>query len=209
MAIFNEILSGRYNRALQKIFAIKGSAPVRQLGGEILPVHVFYNGVEHRAIEEWYRFGLAVTQAAVAASQSGVRFRNPPNSNRIVIFEKIAVSTTPAGVGVISLDTQTTAVDLAAVLASAPNMSWDKRLNQAPGVSISFAAPAAGLSLSRQLIDFPATPFTYDFIIEEQQEVILSPGEAIQLRNGNVNTNIDTTWWWRERKFEPEELNIG
>src|SRR5258708_36523747 len=91
MAIFNEILSGRYNRALQKIYAIKGSAPVRQLGGEILPIHAFYAGIETRALEEWYRFG-TIINAAAGVGQAVAQLRNPLGSNRLVVFEKLFVA---------------------------------------------------------------------------------------------------------------------
>jgi hypothetical protein len=147
-------------------------------------------------------------QGPVAASQSGARIRNPLGSNRLVVFEKISFGTTSTVAGAVSFETQTTNLDLAGVVAAAANLSWDKRLNVGSALVLSVAAPAAALSLARQLVDVPASAFNYDFIVEEQQEVILSPGEAIQIRKGTVNENIDTTWWWRERKFEPEELNF-
>ncbi len=210
MAIFNEILSGRYNRALQKKFAIKGSAPVRQLGGEILPVHAFYNGVEERALEEWYRYGLNVGQVA-GVGQAAARIRNPGNSNRLVVFEKIQL--TDNGTGAVaklwSLETQTTSADNAGPISIGPNVAWDKRLNNSSALIASVSNGAIALSLSRALVAMPAAGGNFDFIHEEQQEIILSPGEAIQVRAIVNATDVNVAYWWRERKFEPEELNIG
>src|SRR5260370_12899082 len=81
MAIFNEILEGRFNRGLQKLFAIKGGPPVRQLGGEIMPVHPLRSGVENLWLEGWNRF-VAFTDLTTRVGQIvGVRMRNPIGSN--------------------------------------------------------------------------------------------------------------------------------
>src|SRR5258707_1317441 len=129
MAIFNEILSGRYNRALQKIFCIKGPPPVRQLAGEIQPSHFFYSGVETRALEEWYRYGLLLSQVA-GVGQAAARLRNPTGSNRLVVLERILMCDN--GTGAVAknwtLETQTTNADNGGAIVIAPNSSWDKRL---------------------------------------------------------------------------------
>src|SRR5260370_34272425 len=81
MANFNEILEGRFNRGLQKLFAIKGGPPVRQLGGEIMPVHPLRSGVENLWLEGWNRF-VAFTDLTSGVGQIvGVRMRNPIGSN--------------------------------------------------------------------------------------------------------------------------------
>ncbi len=208
MGIFNEILSGRYNRALQKTYAIKGSPPVRQLGGELMPVHVFYNGVELRAIEEWYRFGTVINLAA-GIGQAVAQLRNPAASNRLVIFEKISVHDDGVGgASLWNLGTQTNFSDQAGAFALGANTSWDKRLNQAPTLVGSLSSGGTATTLIRAFAAFPAAGGNYDFIVEEQQEIILSPGESIQIRASTNAKNLATVWWWRERKFEPEELNF-
>jgi hypothetical protein len=210
MAIFNEILSGRYNRALQKIYAIKGSPPVRQLAGEIQPSHFFYSGVETRAVEEWYRYGLLLTTVS-GVGQAAARIRNPANSNRLVVFERILMCDDAAGavVKLWSLETQTTAADLSGAFVIAANSSWDKRLNNASALVGSVSNGATALSLVRANVVMPPGGGNFEFITEEQQEVILSPGEAIQIRATVNATDVNASFWWRERKFEPEELNLG
>src|SRR5260370_39848254 len=92
MAIFNEILEGRFNRGLQKLFAIKGGPPVRQLGSEIMPVLPVFNGVENRFLEAWNVYGLTTTQGAGGAGvPTSVRLRNPVGLNTIEVITAISV----------------------------------------------------------------------------------------------------------------------
>src|SRR5260370_4141043 len=87
MGIFNEIVEGRLNRGLQKLFAIKGGPPVRQLGGEIMPVHPLRSGVENLWLEGWNRF-VAFTDLTSGVGQIvGVRMRNPIGSNGNGVLE--------------------------------------------------------------------------------------------------------------------------
>src|SRR5260370_39141970 len=81
MAIFNEILEGRFNRGLQKLFAIKGGPPVRQLGGEIMPVHPLRSGVENLWLEGWNRFVAFTDLTSCVGQIVGVRMRNPIGSH--------------------------------------------------------------------------------------------------------------------------------
>ena len=204
MAKFNEILVGRFNRALQKLLSMKGGPPSAQLATEITPNIQFNSmGQDFRALEDWYRFGIASDQSANVGNQSATRLRNPPNSNRIVVIEKIscAVSVNTQ----VSLETQTVTSDLGTVLGISANVSWDKRKNQGSAMilSTSNAAPAA-LSLGREIINLLALT-THDFILTDNQEVILSPGEAIQVRTFTNAVILDTNFWWRERFFEESE----
>jgi hypothetical protein len=53
MAKYNEILTGRYNRFIQKLFSMKGPAPAPQLSSDIAMQMSFFNGVENRYLEGW------------------------------------------------------------------------------------------------------------------------------------------------------------
>jgi hypothetical protein len=205
MALHNEILEGRFSKYLTKIFSMKGGAPAPQIASEFQANVQFFTGVEDRALQGWYRFGMVGLQGAVAASQSGSRMRNPVGSNRLVVFEKIAASVPGPATSAVSLETQTINTDLAGVVAIGSNTAWDKRLSVGSVLVNSQAAPATALSLGRQLTNFPATAAFVDFILEEQQEIILSPGESIQVRCTTVNQELDVTWWWRERNFADSE----
>jgi hypothetical protein len=209
VALYNEILVGRFNKFLAKMFSMKGSAPSPQLAGEITPAVNIFLGIENRALEGWYRYGIAILPVTTAAVQSTVRFRNPANSNRLIIFEKISFSTDGPLFQAVVLETQTTNADLAVVIQIAPNVSWDKRLNVGSGMILSTSPPAAALSLARIEYLCPAAgAIAVDLIVEEQAEIILSPGDAIQLRTTVVNQDLATNWFWRERFFEESEITV-
>ncbi len=206
MAKFNEILVGRFNRALQKLLSMKGGPPSAQLATEITPNIQFNSmGQDFRALEDWYRFGILTEVVSNVGNQSAVRFRNPPSSNRIVVIEKLFAGNEAAGIVNFVLETQTVNTDLASVVAINANVSWDKRKNVGSALVNSFTnvAPAA-LSLGRQGFSLIAGG-NVDMILTDNQEIILSPGEAIQVRTITQNTQLDVTMWWRERFFEESE----
>src|SRR5260370_10161993 len=91
MAIFNEILEGRFNRGLQKLFAIKGKPPVRQVGGEIMPVHTLYSGRENLFLEGWNRYGQFVSASSILPHVTAIRFRNPPNIHLAAVIQKVTL----------------------------------------------------------------------------------------------------------------------
>src|SRR5260370_17773678 len=78
MARFNEILVGRYNRMLQKLFSMKGSPPAAQLASEIgATIEIERVSVDQR----WLigtRFWARVQQVAGVGNTRQIRLRNPP-----------------------------------------------------------------------------------------------------------------------------------
>jgi hypothetical protein len=207
MALHNEILEGRFSRYLTKIFSMKGGAPAPQISSEFQANLQFFTGVEDRALQGWYRYGLAMNLAA-GVGQSVAQLRNPAGSTRLVVFEKISVA--DDGVGGASiwvLATQSAFSDQAGALAIGANTSWDKRLNVATQLVGSLSSGGTAASLIRTQVAFPAAGGNYDFILEEQQEVILSPGESIQIRAVSNAKNLNTSWWWRERSFADSEAS--
>ncbi len=200
MAIFNEILVGRYNRALQKLFAIKGSPPLRQLGGELLPVISIFRGVEDRYLESWDRFGIVMQAAGGVGQFSAVRIRNPAGSNVIAVFEKIlltgnAVQQYQAVLGV-------QGSDLTPVGSS--GIRLDARGRQSPQLILSNSTNfvAAGTNL---FILSGQSSVNYDYIWDENQEIALLPGDALTISTNVVNVNIVCNFMWRERFLEESE----
>jgi len=206
MAKYNEILVGRFNRALQKLMGMKGGPPAGQLSGDI-QANIQFNsmGQDFRALEDWYRFGIFMQLGGSAAVQNQIRMRNPANSNRIIIFEKIVVNNSVATASTFDLETQTTNTDLGTIIPSTSNLSWDKRKNVGSGIIMSQQINALALSLIREEVLLPAGQPPYWFIRRDDEEIILSPGEAIQVRQQTVNQQLSVTWWWRERFFEESE----
>ncbi len=92
MARFNEILVGRYNRMVQKLLSMKGTATLVTFSDEAMAVLPLFYGAENRYLEGWDRFGVAVGTAAGAAGNRTVwRLRNPTNSNVVTVVEKILI----------------------------------------------------------------------------------------------------------------------
>jgi hypothetical protein len=209
MAIFNEILTGRYNRALQKLFAIKGSPPVRQLAGELVPSIVVFNGVENRWLENWDRFGLYLTITAGAATNSLLRIRNPKTSNAIAVIEKMAIANNTAAAQAYNLrHGNADASDAAVVNTPAATQRWDSRGRQGTVMVVSTNAGAVvsppSPGVSKDITVLPINQ-AWQFVNDENQEMILLPGDALDVFMGNPAVVLDVAWTWRERALEESE----
>jgi hypothetical protein len=206
MARFNEILAGRYNRFLQKLFVLKGGPPAPQLSSEIGVGIVLFNGVENRYLETWDRFGQGVNVAAAATFLSGIRLRNPPGSNVIAVLERVGFSETLADVIAVRWGTATT--DLATLQGGVGNR-LDARQRPNPTLILSSQNTAATVpALTGQFTieapDIPAkTPV--QLLAFEDQELTMLPGDAMQLEASTVNQNLRGFFWWRERALEESE----
>src|SRR5215813_11736817 len=91
MAKFNEILVGRFNRALQKFTGIKGLVPAPTLASEIMPVFPLPFGVENRYLESWSRFTAIASTGGAVGVQPIVKFRLPANSNIVAVLERVTL----------------------------------------------------------------------------------------------------------------------
>ncbi len=204
MARYNEILVGRYNRYLQKLFAIKGQPPSPQVASDIQPSLAMMEGVENRYLQSWERFTNVNIVAAVAASNGAIRLRNPVGSNVIAVVEKIlvvnpnAVNTAP--------ELQITRVDpgdLGTLIGSSPAM--DSRGRPSSTLILSQAAPGASLGFVLARVLLTQTVTNWDYIITENQEVTMLPGTAVEVRDTVVNTIVQWNLIWRERALEESE----
>lgn len=200
MARFNEILVGRYNRFLQKLFGLKGGPPAPQLASEIMPVFPHFSGAEHRYLESWDRFGATLLAPQVASVTSGVQIRNPAGSNVVAVLEKILVNTTVIG-DVVVLGNGVTA-DLPTVVTG---VQLDKR-GRVGSTCIVSANTVASVGASNPFLSVKVvvnTPF--DFIVTDIQEITLLPGDGILAKMGAVSEDIRVSFLWRERFLEEGE----
>lgn len=204
MAIYNEILVGRFNRSLQKLFGIKGSPPVRQVAGEISPGHLLQSGTENRFLEAWGRFSYVSQPAAQAGVAAASRLRNPVGSNIIAVLERLIVVNGGAATDFPILQAQASQADLS-VIAFSPATRWDPRGQPASGLirSESQAVPAPALFAKMQIAALAGT--NVDFIIDTIHELPLLPGDAVQMQSNLVNTTPVFCWLWRERFLEDSE----
>src|SRR5437899_398976 len=94
MAIYNEILAGRFARGIQKIFSMKGGVPTKQLSGEVMPIIKLEDStsLENRVTHSWRSFAYRGSQALGGAGTfAAVRLRNPSASNVVAVLEKITL----------------------------------------------------------------------------------------------------------------------
>lgn len=214
MAKFNEILVGRFASGLQRLFGLKGATGVSQLASEVQPVHALYSGVENRYLEGWNRFGQLQNVAAVALNTSVFRMRNPAKSNVVVVVEKLTMQ--PFSGTSATLSRGTAVADLATI--GQVNTRLDNRGNPNPNLITSFqnttvGAPAltAPVPLAETLNNSVAGEggSLLDYILTENQELTILPGDALQVAADGVNTALNVAIIWRERILEESELSRG
>jgi hypothetical protein len=206
MAIYNEILVGRYARMLQKLFGIKGTVPTKQLAGEVAPAFPLFNGVENRYLESWDRFGASAAQTASVGNNSGFRLRNPVGSNVIAVIEQLRFEVDTAN-SPISIETgpAVAAGDGATVytprgldprgrtLTTMIVTSGNGLLTLGGGniAAIGFGEGQAGVHL--------------DLIQDENQEIPILPGQALNILTAGTNLLLRVSCLWRERFLEESE----
>jgi len=202
MAIFNEILVGRFNKALQRAFGIKASAPVRQLGGEVLPIVPLFRGAEERYLESWERFGIVVPVAAGGAgNRAAVRISNPLSSNVVAVLEKVTVYNSAAA------DAPQLTMGVAPALATIATIlsRFDARGRTTGNILISSSGNAGAVTGSN--IGQYGVPLNgnQEWIITDIHELSLLPGDAYTLWTNNLNQAFTAGFWWRERYLEESE----
>jgi len=205
MAIFNEILVGRFNKAMQRIFGIKASAPLRQLGGEVMPVTTIFRGAEDRYLEGWNRFAWSVQVGPNAAQTNGIRLRNPANSNLIAVIERLSI-VSPNG-GNVFLSAGDSNPDLETIAVFAP-MPLDNRQGAALSHTSSLVASTSALSPVLQRIIFQTAGVTSgenSLIPDENVEIPMLPTRSLTVQQATVNTIIVANFLWRERYLEESE----
>jgi hypothetical protein len=204
MARFNEILAGRYNRGLQKIFSMKGAAPSPQLGGEIMPTFAMQGGAENYVLQSVEKFGVRLFIAGVAASFSANRLRNPVGSGVVAIFEKISVELNPANERLMFIGTGVTDLTTPVVMGS---QRFDARGRNSPTLIASQQALGAVPPNTMYWGGFNTNNVTLDVIATDIQEFPLLPGDFLEVVDTVANVNMSNSFWWRERALESSEVS--
>jgi hypothetical protein len=206
MAIFNEILVGRFNRGLQKLFGIKGPPPVRQLAGEIQPSHQLFSGCENRFLEGWTVFGSGVAIAGGATTPQ-VRIRNPLGSNVIGVISKLSFFS--------SLGGQESFISMSTGLADLSSSNGVRCLDNRPvkgaastlGATLRVSSQAAGSLVGGVIYRAqPLASVEQQYVTTEFNELPLLPDDCIDVFiNNTVGTLLNVTFQWRERPLEESE----
>lgn len=206
MALYNEILAGRFNKFVTKLFSMKGAAAAPQLASEITIGLPLFNGIENRFLETWALFGVSVPQVATAAVNNNVQIRNPANSGAIVVVEAIAMIGGAAASTRIDMQYGQPTVDIGPVIAP---RARDGRVSTTFGggvAKVSFAQTAA--TQIGTTIWSVQVPTGNCFVFpsgNEEQETVLSPGDAICMQDQTQNNATCISFFWRERGLEESE----
>src|SRR5712664_1346908 len=207
MARFNEILVGRFNRALQKLFSMKGGPPAPQLASEIT-TNIQFNqmGNDFRYLEGWDIFGNQIFLAASVGNTAGYRLRNPVGSNVIAVVEKVSFQSSVATDVIMRVSTALNQPpgDLGTILSGAV---LDIRSQRVPGSSVipSDANPSVAFGAPFYRWSLTANGPSLDGILDENQELLILPGTAIQFETVQQNTIFVCATRWRERFLEDSD----
>jgi len=204
MAKFNEILTGRHNKFLTRLFSMKGPAPAPQLAGEIQPQISLYSGVENRYLESWNRFWGTLILGPSIGNNNGVQLRNPIGSNLLAVMEKLTLFN--AGAQTFTLSVIRTAQ---AALTNVSTMSsLDSRqgpLIGGSGIELSNFSPVANFAITPMVWHATAGIELNEILFEDHEWSIL-PGDTYRITDTTVNTTSTFIMQWRERSLEESEL---
>jgi hypothetical protein len=202
MAIYNEILVGRYARMLQKLFGIKGTVPTKQLAGEVAPAFPLFNGVENRYLETWDRFGVSGAQSGAVGNNSGFRLRNPTGSNVIAVVEQLRFEVDTAN-SPISIEIGPMTTDGATVLTPRgldPRGRTLSTMLATTGNALATLGAAAAIGFGEG-----QAGVHLDLIQDENQELPLLPGQGLNILTAGTNLLLRVSCLWRERFLEESE----
>lgn len=206
MAVYNEILVGRFNRALQKFLQLKGGPPAASLATEITP-HILINTAlssENRWLQSEEMFGAFANQPAVLGNLSQVRLRNPSGSNIAAIISKLSVPINSAQGPYPLQFGQPGLNDLPTILTT---RALDSRTTRASILILSAGSTAGGTIIGTVIDQAQAIASgQYEFVIDDNSELILLPGDEFQVQNNTANNSLQVSFRWRERFLEESEL---
>lgn len=203
MALFNEILVGSYNRALQKLTGIKGGVPSPQLASEIIPVLPIKSGVENDYLFSWENYSLVTSIGPSVGNASGIRIRNPVGSNIIAVLKKVVMLTTVADNVIIVSYALVSAGDM--LSAVSPGRALDTRVRPSSTCIVSADAPPA-VPANTNIMAFALLAATdRDLINADCHQLPLLPGSHYQVTTNTVNTILRVTFYWKERFLEESE----
>ena len=207
MALFNEILVGRFNRFAQKFLSMKGGPPLPTLGTDLgitIPLRIYTSELYLMGIDQ---FGRVATNTANAGASFGIRFRNPVASGIVATFHKLVLWTSVSDS--VQLEVGATTVDYVLVENGIP---LDPRQGPRAGAVILSAtnAATAGASLgANTAIDVRpvsnALNSLNDYFKEESEYISLLPGQAINIIGSIVNSAATANVMWLERALEDSE----
>lgn len=203
MPLPNEILNGRYNRFLARLFGIQGDTPSPQLSPEIQPGFDYPFQPEHYWLMSERLCTGALLISAVAAKRPVVQLRNPPGSGFLVVVEQIRTVVASADPHCIGIGASATTLPI--LPAAGQLLVRDTRSGPAIQVpAAQFAGDNEPPTMFPPNITF--TTSTANTSLVTNVAAVLTPGFAVQAWIDALNTAMRCTMAWREVAVTPMEL---
>jgi hypothetical protein len=208
MALYNEILTGRFNRFLQKFLSMKGPPPSPQLAGDIQPSLTIESDVENFYLQGFNRFAQQVNLAGAVGFIGAIRLRNPTGSAVVAVLESLTVSVRAAdGVANLLVQGGPATTDLPVIVASTTGQRLDARSIQNATLVISTdnstLTPAPLQTERRQLNAGINT--SAEMVLTDDVKWTILPGDGIEVMHTATNTVLRIAFQWRERSLEESE----
>lgn len=197
-----EIQQGRYDRLLRRTAAQVG--PGSKVGNaleDLFPVLEVENTPSEllRAVGWKLGAGQSVRTPAVGA-RAAIQLFNPAGSQHLIVLTKMLVGVRPfdrvnAGPSFDALVT--------ASIAGQQRDTRDGVLSQTVGL-----IQREDNGLVANLLNFLLPDATTIEISDSNDIAVLAPGTGWRLTTGNLNTELNVSFFYRERVAEPEELDF-
>jgi hypothetical protein len=210
MAGYNEILEGRFNRSLQRLFNMKGPASMNELSTSLQYQLSAHADADQRYNESWDSFGFFGTALSNAATGGALRLRNPAASGVIAVFSSILLTLAGgAAADLFAAEIGFNTGDLAG--ASLIGHGLDSRTvrNSAFVGTINPAAGSGGGAGFGAFSQFPTaagqTTFGVADFLDGFHRIVLTPGWAVQVRSSTINQTFSARFLWEERPIGDSE----
>jgi len=208
VAVYNEILAGRFNRAVQKLLSMKGPTTLVAVSPDMRMIHPFLTGAENRYLEGWDLLGSFTNIPAGGAGNVQVaRLRNPVNSGMIAVIMRaqwVETLATSAGAQISLVYSRGPVTTDQATAVGVMNVDTRSRPASTCIFSVTTAAPVALPGVQNLQMAATAANTSVDLLFPGIEFPLL-PGAAFELRSGNQNTPCLVGLFWRERPLEESE----
>ncbi len=194
MAQYNEVLSGRFNQLLTKLFSMKGGAPAPQLSPEIQPVisiGELQGDLHYLADERMCASGITATGDATHPGIVQLVNKVP---GVIGTIEFIVLTFTAAGIWTI----RTGATERT---PSGVTRFRDSRIAGTPALNTAVAADqvASGNTLSEVAGVANSTVIV-------PVEIVMTNKSVVEVVSNSNTARVSAGFFWVERRVEPSEL---
>lgn len=194
----SKIETGRYSERLRRSLGMKGVTVVSaELSPEISPVIVLEdNALEWQFLQAVRACGSAILEDGAVSFQTLIRWNNPVGSGIIAVFRHLDISADALttinwgygnNIGELLTARATAVFDHRWATATSPTAVTASSSDDATVISL-----ASSIFVTRSVAD---TPYHWD------GEVILLPGESLELGSGSTQLAVRVNTRWTERQL--------